>query len=345
MDRSRPDPHRNEIIVTDAPRLSVGLPVYNGQRFLAEALDSLLDQSFTDFELIISDNASTDDTEEICRRYAAGDTRIRYLRQPRNIGCNPNHNAVLGEARGEYFKWAAHDDLYGRDLLARCVEVLDEHPDVVLCHADMAIIDESGAVVRHFDYTLATGSTDVRERFRSLVVTDGADDEYGVMRTDVLRSVRPKDGYHHASRPFIAEIAFRGRFHQVRELLYFRRDHPARGDRNTTIPALCTNLDPRRAGQSTARLLAEYGWRYFEAIARAPLSRADRWACYRILLPYLTLSGVRRALSRSGDPLFVSSRSTTSTDRAAGRRGTTGSAGEPRTSRRTPRTRRGAMTP
>jgi glycosyltransferase involved in cell wall biosynthesis len=296
------------------PRLSVGLPVYNGQRYLPEALDALLGQSFTDFELIISDNASTDATEEICRRYAAKDPRIRYIRQPRNIGLNPNHNFVLREARGELFKWAAHDDLYGRDLLAHCVAALDEHPDVVLSHSDMAIIDETGTVVRRFDYTLATDSMDVTERFRSLVVTDGADDEYGVIRTHVLRSIRPKDSYHHASRPFIAEVAFRGRFHQVPELLYFRRDHPDRGDRNPTIRALCTNLDPRRAGQTTARLLAEYAWRYFETIARAPLSPADRWACYRILLPYLMRSGFRRAISRNGDPLFVSSRPTTPTD-------------------------------
>jgi len=292
--------------VTGIPRLSVGLPVYNGQRYLAEALDSLLGQSFTDFELIISDNASTDGTEEICRRYAAEDRRIRYIRQPRNIGANPNHNFVLSEGRGEYFKWAAHDDLYGRDLLARCVAALDEHPDVVLSHADMAIIDETGTVIRKFDYTLATGSMDAKERFRSLLVTDGADDEYGVIRTHVLRSIRPKDSYHHASRPWIAEIAFRGRFHQVPELGYFRREHPARGDRNPTIPALCTNLDPRRAGQTTTRLLAEYGWRYFEAIARAPLSRADRWACYRILLSHLMRSGFHRIISRNGDPLFVS---------------------------------------
>ena len=292
--------------MTDIPQLSVGLPVYNGQRYLAEALDALLGQSFTDFELIISDNASTDETEEICRRYAAKDPRIRYIRQPRNIGLNPNHNLVLREARGEYFKWAAHDDLYGRDLLARCVAALDEHPDVVLSHADMAIIDETGTVVRRFDYTLTTDSMDVTERFRSLVLTDGADDEYGVIRTDVLRSIRPKDSYHHASRPFIAEIAFRGRFHQVRELLYFRRDHPDRSDRNPTIPALCTNLDPRRAGQSTSRLLAEYAWRYVEAIARAPLSAADRWACYGILSRHLTRSGFHRVISRNGDPLFVS---------------------------------------
>lgn len=300
--------------MTSIPRLSVGLPVYNGQRYLAEALDALLDQSFTDFELIISDNASTDATEEICRRYAAEDPRIRYIRQPRNIGLNPNHNFVLREARGEYFKWAAHDDLYGRDLFARCVAALDENRDVVLSHADMAIVDESGTVLRRFDYTLATNSTDVTERFRSLVVTDGADDEYGVIRTDVLRSVRPKDGYHHASRPFIAEIAFRGRFHQVPELLYFRRDHPDRSDRNRTIRALCTNLDPRRQGQTTARLLAEYAWRYFEAIARAPLSSADRWACYRILSSHLLRSGFRRTISLNADPLFTSSRPTPPTD-------------------------------
>jgi glycosyltransferase involved in cell wall biosynthesis len=281
--------------------------VYNGQRYLGEALDSLLGQTLTDFELIISDNASTDATEEICRRYAAEDRRIRYIRQPRNIGANPNHNFVLREARGEYFKWAAHDDLYGRDLLARCVAALDEHPDVVLSHVDMAIVDETGTVVRRFDYTLATDSMDVTERFRSLVVTDGADDEYGVIRTRVLRSIRPKDSYHHASRPWIAELAFRGRFHQVAELLYFRRDHPDRGDRNPTIPALCTNLDPRRAGQSTTRLLAEYGWRYLEAIARAPLSVGDRGACYRILLSHLMRSGFQRVISRNGDPLFGSS--------------------------------------
>ncbi|MFF0271255.1 glycosyltransferase [Kribbella sp. NPDC004536] len=283
----------------------MGLPVYNGQRYLGEALDSLLAQSFTDFELIISDNASTDGTEEICRRYADQDPRIRYIRQPRNIGATPNHNFVVDEARGEYFKFAAHDDLYGRDLLARCVEALDAHPDVVLSHADMAIIDETGTIVRNYDYTLATGSADPKERFRGLVVTDGADDEYGVIRTQVVRSIRRKDSYHHGARPWIAELAFRGRFHQVPELLYFRRDHPERGDRRATIPALCTNLDPRRAGQSTARLLAEYGYRYLEAIARAPLSRGDRLACYRILVSHLARSGFHRVIKRNTDPLFV----------------------------------------
>jgi glycosyltransferase involved in cell wall biosynthesis len=141
-----------------APRLSIGLPVYNGQKYLSESLDALLGKSYTNFELVISENASTDSTEEICRRYAAMNSRIRYIRQARNIGAAPNHNVVFQESRGELFKWASHDDLYGRDLLARCVEVLDERPDVVPAHAYKAVIDQAGDLVHKYDYTMATDS-------------------------------------------------------------------------------------------------------------------------------------------------------------------------------------------
>ena len=111
-----------------APRLSIGLPVYNGENYLAESLDALLGQSFEDFELIISDNASTDGTAAISRRYERLDSRVRYVRQPRNVGLAPNHNIVVEQARGELFKWASHDDVYGRELLERCVVALDENP-------------------------------------------------------------------------------------------------------------------------------------------------------------------------------------------------------------------------
>ena len=298
-----------------APRLTLGLPVFNGERFLGETLDSLLDQSFTDFVLVIADNGSTDGTEEICRRYAASDRRIRYVRHPRNIGAIPNHNFLLESATTELFKWTAADDLYGRDLLSRCIAALDEHPDVVLSHVDKATIDERGEIVQVFEYGLPTDSTDVTRRFHGLVVGDGQDDEYGVIRTAVLRDVRPRDSYHHASRPFMAELVFRGRFHQVHELAYFRREHSGRGDRNPTIPALCANLDPRRAGQSTARLMAEYAYGYFSAVARAPISPTEKLACYRILTSHLTTSGVHRVIRRNSDPLFTAARSAPSDDR------------------------------
>ena len=151
------------------PRLSIGLPVYNGENYLAESIDALLGQSYEDFELIISDNASTDGTADICRRYEKQDSRIRYIRQPRNIGLSPNHNFVLQQSRGELFKWAAADDLYGRDLLKRCVDALDEHPDVVLAHSWEAAIDEAGNVTQAMDYPLATDSPRAPERFRSIL--------------------------------------------------------------------------------------------------------------------------------------------------------------------------------
>lgn len=272
--------------MTDRPRLSIGLPVYNGEEYLAESFDALLGQTYEDFELIVSDNASTDGTEEICRRYAAKDSRIRYLRLPRNIGATPNHNLVFTESRGELFKWASHDDLYGRDLLRLCVDALDARPEMILAHSAQAVVDGDGKVTVPYEYTLATDSPSAPERFRSLLFEPGGDDFYGVLRADVLRRVKPLDSYHHADRTFVAEIALHGPFHQVPELLYFRRDHPTRAERaNPSKRSRCVNLDPRRKGllHPTPRLLAEYLWGFVSAIRRAPLSSADRRACYRHL--------------------------------------------------------------
>lgn len=157
--------------MTAIPRLSIGLPVYNGERYLSKSLTALLGQRYDDFELIISDNASTDGTEDICRDYLARDRRVKYVRQPRNIGLAPNHNFVFQQARGDLFKWASYDDLYGRDLLLRCVEALDEHPHVVLSHAHQALIDGTAKVTMAVDYSLATDSSRSRA-LPQLVVRD-----------------------------------------------------------------------------------------------------------------------------------------------------------------------------
>ncbi|MPZ64365.1 MAG: glycosyltransferase [Pseudonocardiaceae bacterium] len=288
------------------PRLSIGLPVYNGEQYLAEALDALLGQSYEDFELIISDNASTDGTADICRHYAAQDPRIRYIRQPHNIGAAPNHNVVFREARGELFKWASHDDLYGRELLRRCVEALDEHPHVVLAHAWHAIIDGADAVTERFDYRLATDSPHAPERFRSLLFAPGGDDFYGVIRAEVLRRIAPLDSYHHADRTIVAEIALHGPFHQVPELLYFRRDHPTRAERaNPTKRTRCANLDPRRVDRlrhPTVRLLADYVWGFVGVVRRAPLSPTDRRQCYRYLTQWLASRALPQRLRPAAEP-------------------------------------------
>jgi glycosyltransferase involved in cell wall biosynthesis len=321
--------------VNAAPRLSIGLPVYNGENYLAESLDALLGQSYEDFELIISDNASTDGTADICRRYGKQDSRIRYVRQPRNIGLSPNHNFVFQRSRGELFKWASADDLYARDLLQSCVAALDEHRDVVLAHAWEAAIDGTGNVTQSMEYPLATDSPRAPERFRSILFgssglfersilfgssglsesndADGhglvrvdnrgilrACDVYGVIRADVLRRVAPLGSYHHADRIVACEIALHGPFHMTSDWLYFRREYPDRAyNASPKVRTRCAVQDPARANRlrhPTARLLAEYFWGYVAAIRRAPLSSADRQECYRQLAQWMLDRAACKAL-------------------------------------------------
>jgi glycosyltransferase involved in cell wall biosynthesis len=284
-----------------APRLTIGLPVHNGEAYLAEALDALLGQTYTDFELIISDNASSDATETICRDYAARDPRIRYLRQPRNIGAIPNHNVVFAESHTELFKWASDDDLYARDLVERCVAALDEHPEAVLAHSWTAYIDATNAITDAVEYPLRTASARVATRFRSMLLDDGGDDDYGVIRADVLRRIPPYDSYHRSDRTIIAELALHGRFQQVPEWLFFRRHHPGSIESHRrTIRDKAVAWDPRRASRwrhPVARLIAEYVFAYVAAIARAPLATRDRIACYRELWRWLVSRTVSRILA------------------------------------------------
>jgi glycosyltransferase involved in cell wall biosynthesis len=278
------------------PRLSVGLPVYNGEDYLAGSLEALLAQTYQDFELIISDNASTDATHDICMRYAT-DPRIRYVRQPTNVGAAENHNIVVRLARGELFKWVGHDDLYDPDLLRLCVAALDEHPDVVLASCWSGTIDVTGAPTGTLTrYPADTDSPRAPERFRGVLFAVGGDDDYGVMRTAVLRRTALTGSHYHSDRTLVAELALYGRFHRVPETLYFRRDRPDRAGRpRQSVREWCVVHDPRRADRlrhPTVRLLAEYVWAFVVAIRRAPLSGADKVGCYRFLIEYL----VSRAL-------------------------------------------------
>lgn len=280
--------------VTSAPPLVVGLPVYNGERYLAQSLEALLGQTYEDFELIISDNASTDSTADICHDYARQDSRVRYVRQPTNLGAALNHYFVFEKSQSPLFKWASADDLYGRDLLLRCVDALHENPDVVLAHSWTAAINSVGEVTQAHQYPLATDALSAPERFRSMLFGAGedgglirADDQYGVIRAPVLRRILPQGGYYHSDKTMMAAVALHGPFHQTRDWLYFRRDHAERPQHAChTVRAWCANLDPRRANRlkyPTVRLLLEYPLGYMVAIRSAPLSRADRHQCYRDL--------------------------------------------------------------
>jgi glycosyltransferase involved in cell wall biosynthesis len=288
------------------PRLTIGLPVYNGQKFIVESIEALLGQTYTDFELVISDNASTDSTGEICRGYERQDSRVRYFRQAKNIGLSPNHNYVVYQARGELFKWAAGDDLYARDLIERCVEALDEHPEVVLAHCWTARIDPAGTLLSAYEYPLNTSSRSAPERFRSMLFDSGGDDDYGVIRKDVLLRTAMKESYHHADHTIIAELALHGRFYQVPDWLYFRREHPNHSG-GASMRQRCAIMDPKRADalrHPAVRLYGEYVWAYIRAIRKSPLTMAGKAACYRHLADWFA-SRARPGYAAPSDPVSI----------------------------------------
>lgn len=271
------------------PLVSIGLPVYNGERYLEAAIDSLLAQTFTDFELIISDNASTDRTEAIGRAYAARDPRVRYFRNEHNIGAGPNYNRVFALAAGRYFKWAAHDDVCAPDFLARCVAALEADPAVVLAYPRTTHIDEQGQVTGTYDVAFATDSDRPAVRFHDLIlINHWCFQIFGVIRADVLRRTPLIGSFAASDRTLLARLGLLGRFHEVPEHLFLRRRHP---EQLTAVPARYLHLhtswyDPNKRGQITFpqwRILAEY----LDAVRAAPLEARERLACYRLLAAWL----------------------------------------------------------
>jgi len=145
--------------VEAVPAISICLPVYNGENYVTAAIESMLAQTFADFELIITDNASTDRTEEICRKFADADPRVRYHRNERNVGGARNQPSAVQLSRGRYVRLSAHDDKIARTHLEECFAVIKERPDVVIAFTTTVEIDEVGAVIRHYRNTRGTADT------------------------------------------------------------------------------------------------------------------------------------------------------------------------------------------
>lgn len=213
------------------PYVSIGLPVYNGEQYLRETLDSILAQTFTDFELIISDNASTDNTEGICREYADRDKRISYYRNLKNIGAAGNYNRTFELSSGRYFKWAAHDDLIAPEFLERCVAVLDSEPSVVVCYTREVCIDEKGQPLRKRGNLLNLRSSKPRERFKEyhdLWYKRGfthANQCFALIKSSALAKTPLIGSYVWSELALGAELLLLGEFYEIPEYLFFFRYH------------------------------------------------------------------------------------------------------------------------
>lgn len=266
------------------PRVSMGLPVYNGENYLAEALDSLLAQTFQDFELIIRDNASTDGTETICREYAERDRRIRYFRNPRNIGAAPNFNLVFRQARGEYFKWCAHDDVCAPEFLTRCVDVLDWDESAVLAYPKTMIIDEKGDPVQVYGRKLATDSPEKAVRFQALLEGHNCYEVFGLIRRDVLERTPLIGGYAHGDGVLLARLGLHGRFVEIPEMLFFARRHARQSMTMVNdYQSYAVWFNPALRGKRRFPYWRIHG-EWLRAALEVPMSDRDRRRCLRMLV-------------------------------------------------------------
>ncbi len=208
------------------PLVSIGLPVFNGGKYLREALDTLTAQNYENFELIISDNASTDGTEAICREYAAKDGRIRYHQQETNAGPAWNFSRVFELSNGKYFMWAAHDDLWEPDYLANCVAALENDVSKVLCCTSLRFINDAGQIMEleydHYDNP-DLSSSNVRERVRTLVSRWGWYAIYGLIRADALRKTALARRAYGADVLLLMELCLLGPFAKVPQVLFWYR--------------------------------------------------------------------------------------------------------------------------
>ncbi len=271
----------------ESARVSIGVPVFNGAVFLASSLESIMSQTFEDMEIVISDNGSTDGTEDICRDFAARDTRVRYLRADTNRGASWNYRNVVQQTSGRYFKWATHDDLLAPTYIERCVEVIDEAPpSVALVYPRTRIIDDTGNVVRDYIDNLDIRESTPHERLRQLVKRIiMANASFGLIRRTALSRSRLLDAFPSADYVMMAEFALFGQFWEIPEFLFFRREHAAMSRHANRSAAEAAEWFKPGSGRQTKHLefwplLAEH----LRSVHSAPLSRAERARCYAALV-------------------------------------------------------------
>lgn len=271
------------------PRVAIGMPVFNGQNYIADAIDSVLAQTFEDFELVISDNASTDATESICRAYAARDSRVRYHRSPLNRGAACNYEiAYRLSSPTAYFKWLAHDDRIAPTFLAKAVAALDAEPAAVLCGSLVQVIDGKGEEIRIYDSALIAARESERpsERFSVCILKSHRNSEiFALIRRSALERVQQMGPYHNSDKVIIAELALLGRFLHVEEPLIANREHQKRATSAVVRAAWAAHHDSKAGSWNRFGHLMLYR-DYVRMVNRHVQNWPERWKTYKSLIEW-----------------------------------------------------------
>jgi glycosyltransferase involved in cell wall biosynthesis len=278
-----------DVLRRPAPAIGIGLPVFNGARYVAEAIGSVLAQTETEFELVICDNASTDATEEICRAFADSDERVRYVRHASNLGGAPNYNECLSRSSATtYFKWLAHDDTIAPDFLERCRDALEREPSASLAYPVLVEIDEDGVPFRTVSEDMGFRSADagrragafVREIHRSRDVFWAM---FGLARRSALAAGRPHGSYIASDQVFLFELVLAGKVIHVSDTYYTRRVHDqASMSANVSPEARAAWYDSSKQGRAGLPHWMLLG-QHVVAAHRANVSHFERLGAYRAI--------------------------------------------------------------
>jgi glycosyltransferase involved in cell wall biosynthesis len=272
------------------PKVSIGLPVYNSEPRIEQALDSVLGQDFQDFELVIADNASTDRTQAICRAYAARDKRIRYFCNETNIGVNPNHDRVFHLSQGTYFTWFADDVEYLPGMLSRCVQAMDAAPpSVVLIYPRCSIIKDGQAITESSQYCIQSEHPRPYKRLEMVIRrVNYVNQFFGLAKRAALAKTQLNGLYASSDYVLLGELALLGEIRELPETLVQRRIDSDRGtaavihSEQSWAAWSGAKKNPKKARLSSRERLAV---EYLRAAWRAPIQPADKLLCLARILP------------------------------------------------------------
>ena len=273
--------------MTESPIVTIGLPVYNSEKYLEQSLKSLLAQTYRNFVLIISDNASTDDTGLICKKYADADPRIRYFRNDVNIGNPRNFNRVFELTSTPYLKWSTADDFWEPTFLERAMGIMERDPAIALCYPQADLVDAEGGNPQNYDDVLHLVQDDPEVRFLTLIQSIKlAHQHLGVIRMSCLRNTHLLGTFVASDINLLAELALYGKFFELPERLFHRRFHKDSGSWKRGDAA----HEARRYHASGARQVPLTRWRrhmaFFSAVSRGPLPMRSKLRIYRFLLQH-----------------------------------------------------------